>query len=129
VQLSQIHHTLPGLNVKKGNFSFFELPDKDESLTCLHCGHTAHTTTRTFNYQVDSDQCQTTITQTIDFADGRVAILPYGESISNPEIFPLKAQVIFDHENRQTTFSLSDDRGESLRKAYWMDRVTQLAVM
>jgi hypothetical protein len=43
--------------------------------------------------------------------------LPYGKRISDPEIFPLKAQVIFNHENRQTTFLLSDNHGEIIEQS------------
>jgi len=109
--------TLPGLNVNNGDFIFFELPNRDESLACPHCGHTTHTTTRTFNYRVDSNQYLTTITQTFNFTDGWVAVLPYGKPISDPEIFPLKAQVIFNHENRYTTFLLSDNHGEIIEQS------------
>ncbi|GEM_PF-2316499 len=107
----------PGLDAHQGDFVFFELPDRDDSLICPRCGHTARTTTRAFLYRVESNAFQTVITQTLAFGDGRAAVLPYGNPLGEPALLPVKAQVAFDHENRQTAFLLFNNRGEIIERS------------
>lgn len=104
--------TLPGLDNDQEDFVFFELPDRDDSLICPHCEYTTRAAARTFINRVESGPFLTVVTQTLILGDGRAAVLPYGNPLAEPADLPLKAQVVFDHKNRQTAFMLFNNREE-----------------
>lgn len=99
--------TFPDLEMREDDFIFFQLPDRDQSLACPHCGYSTHTTTRSFKYWVHSDPQLTTVTQTIAYNDKGVA-LPYGKQMLSFKSFPLTVKIVFDHKNRQSFYKLED---------------------
>ena len=107
--------TFPEVEMYEDDYMFFPLPDKDKPLICPHCGYSAPATTRSFAYGIDASPYRTVITQVIEAAERYIA-MPYETQGLPYDCFPLTVKLIFNHESRQTVFTVSDYRNELIEQ-------------
>ena len=107
---------LPGFEYVCGDYVFRAAPEKGEIVTCPHCNHAAHSFERQYcDYWVYSDSRLTMVTRTLSLSNRSSCNYSYMKKQGEPRDSPKKAQLTFNHENRQTYFRITDEQDKEIK--------------